>query len=187
MIERDRRYLQEILHGIGAARAKVLNREAILRALEQRFDTLPIIVPCKDLLGIRLLWGQRRVEVGVGGAIIALGHQLNEHHGHEMTAIGDAVGPQVTDSSEEVQGLPLRGGYAGCEVERGAIGEALDDKGKSQVHEFLNVCARAPRGIGSNDAQTIEGAQLRIPTQIDHAFQFKSSTDSGANRPLIPG
>ncbi len=96
MIERDRRYLQEILHGIGAARAKVLNREAILRALEQRFDTLPIIVPCKDLLGIRLLWGQRRVEVGVGGAIIALGHQLNEHHGHEMTAIGDAVGPPVT-------------------------------------------------------------------------------------------
>jgi hypothetical protein len=27
---------------------------------------------------------------------------------------------------------------------------------------------------------------LRIPEQIVHAFQSNSSTDSGANRPLIP-
>jgi len=27
---------------------------------------------------------------------------------------------------------------------------------------------------------------MGIPAQIDHRFRCKSSTDSGANRPLIP-
>jgi hypothetical protein len=29
--------------------------------------------------------------------------------------------------------------------------------------------------------------RVRIPGQIVHSFRFKSSTDSGANRPVIPG
>lgn len=68
------------------ARPEAVDRQAILRALQQRLDTLAAIVAGEDLLSIRILGSEIGVQRGVRGPVIALGHQLHQDDAHRVAA-----------------------------------------------------------------------------------------------------
>src|SRR6516165_6961125 len=81
-IERQRRDLQEAGDGMIPAGAEVVDGEAGFRTLQQRLNTLPLIVADVEGGGIRCLDREIGVEVGIDRSIVPLGR--SEEHTSEL-------------------------------------------------------------------------------------------------------